>query len=65
MKREKDKKMVEVTRGKDKLPLPHMYTNYMFKNYKLLQIDPLSAYKIMACNKFVYNLEHNRVYYNT
>ena len=66
MKRKKDNKWVEVIRGTDNhLPKPHMYTNYMFKNHGLLQIDPLSAYKIMACNKHVYNIEQNQVLYKS
>jgi hypothetical protein len=32
-----------------------MFTHYMFKNHKLLEIDPLSAYKILASNRHIYH----------
>jgi len=32
-----------------------MFTHYMFKNHQLLEIDPLSAYKILACNRYIFH----------
>ena len=41
---------MKVTRPDQK---PHMFSYFMFKNHRLLGLDVLSSYKLLACNRFI------------
>lgn len=41
---------MKVTRPDQK---PHMFSYFMFKNHRLLKLDVLSSYKLLACNRFI------------